>query len=199
MEFDAFTGGIEPGGLRTKNEILILICYLLSSVNVPLSKETILSIMQDNGFANYFEVTDALSELAAKGTLLCGGEPLLYTASSKAKMIAKQLDTALPLTIREKAVAAAVRLLAMAKREKENQVEIEENEHGYNVTCHVSGGDLELMEFSLYVPDHRQADLVKKNFQEAPQNVYQLLLALVTKNYSLASEIFRQEEKERKE
>ena len=57
MEFDAFTGGIEPGGLRSKDEIRILICYLLTSVSAPLSREDILSIMQENGFANYFEVT----------------------------------------------------------------------------------------------------------------------------------------------
>ena len=75
MEFDAFTGGVEPGGLRTKNEILILICYLLSGPNISLSKDEILQIMQDNGFANYFEVTDALSELTAKGNLLAQGSP----------------------------------------------------------------------------------------------------------------------------
>ena len=32
VETDAFTGGIAPGGLRTKNDIRILLCYLLSSV-----------------------------------------------------------------------------------------------------------------------------------------------------------------------
>ena len=45
MEFDAFTGGVEPGGLRTKNQIRILICYLLSSVDAPLSRQDIIGIM----------------------------------------------------------------------------------------------------------------------------------------------------------
>lgn len=74
-----------------------------------------------------------------------------------------------------KAVAAAMNLLASAKRERENKVEIQKTEQGYNVICHVSGGNLELMRFSLYVPDNRQARMVKKNFQSAPQNVYQLM------------------------
>ena len=52
MEFDAFTGGVEPGGLRTKNQIRILICYLLSSVDAPLSRQDIIGIMQDNGLSN---------------------------------------------------------------------------------------------------------------------------------------------------
>ena len=32
MDFDALTGGVEPGGLRVKNDIRLLICYLLSSL-----------------------------------------------------------------------------------------------------------------------------------------------------------------------
>ena len=113
-------------------------------------------------------------------------------ATPQAKMIAGQLDNALPLSIREKAVAAAMNLLSSAKRERENKVEIQKTEKGYNVTCHVSGGNLELMRFSLYVPDSRQAKMVKKNFQSAPQNVYQLMLALVTENYTLAKEVFKE-------
>ena len=57
MEFDAFTAGIEPGGLRTKNDIRIMVCYILNSVKAPLSKENILNILQEKGLANYFEIT----------------------------------------------------------------------------------------------------------------------------------------------
>ena len=38
MEYDAFTGGVAPGGLRSKSDIRILICYMLKSVNAPLSR-----------------------------------------------------------------------------------------------------------------------------------------------------------------
>ena len=40
MEFDAFNAGIEPGGLRSKNDIRILICYMLCGAGAPLSKTT---------------------------------------------------------------------------------------------------------------------------------------------------------------
>lgn len=69
MEFDAFNGGVEPGGLRSKDEIRILICYLLASVGDPLSREDIISIVRDNGLANYFETVDAISEMAKKGLI----------------------------------------------------------------------------------------------------------------------------------
>ncbi|HHV33036.1 DUF4364 family protein [Caproiciproducens sp. LBM24188] len=193
MEFDAFTGGVEPGGLRTKNEIRILICYLLSSVNAPLSKEDILNIVQDNGFANYFEVTDALSELAEHGNIIVSGEKKeLCTASDTAKLIAKQLDTALPHSVRDKAVAAAITLLAKAKREQENSVEILRDERGYQVRCHISGGNLELMSFTLHVPDKFQANMVKEQFHNSPETVYRMMLALVTGNHDVAAEILKE-------
>ena len=193
MEIDAFTGGVEPGGLRTKNEIRILICYLLSSVKAPLSKEDILNIVQDNGFANYFEVTDALSELAEHGNIIVSGEKKeLCTASDTAKLIAKQLDTALPHSVRDKAVAAAITLLAKAKREQENSVEILRDERGYQVRCHISGGNLELMSFTLHVPDKFQANMVKEQFHNSPETVYRMMLALVTGNHDVAAEILKE-------
>ena len=43
MDKDVFTGGVDPGGLWTKNDIRILICYILSSVSAPLTGEDISS------------------------------------------------------------------------------------------------------------------------------------------------------------
>jgi hypothetical protein len=188
VAFDAFTAGIEPGGLRTKNEIRILICYLLNSVGVPLSKDGIIAIMQDNGLANYFEVADAVAEMSEKG-ILCrdSGHPDAFTLSDNGKIIAKQLDTALPPSVRNKAVGTALRLLAEAKRERENRVEFIRVDKGYHVICHISGGDMDLMKITLYVPDLNQANMVKKNFHRSPEIVYRMLLALLTGRNDMAA------------
>ncbi len=192
MEFNAFSAGVELGGLRNKSEIKLLICYLLASVNTPLSKSDIISIIQDNGLANYFEVTDSLAELTEKGNLIVSGEKKeLCAISETGRMVAKQLDKSLPSAVRDKAVAAAINLLAKAKRESENQVEIIKAERGYNVVCHISGGEMELMRFTLYVPDMYQANMVKDQFHRSPETVYRMLLALVTGNDDLAAEILK--------
>jgi hypothetical protein len=192
LDFDAFTGGVAPGGLRNKNQIRILICYLLASVNAPLSKNDILSIVQDNGLANYFEVTDALAELTEKGNVITSGDNNeLCAASETARMIAKQLDTAIPSAVRDKTIAAAINMLAKARRENENQVEIVKMEKGYHVICHISGGDMDLMNFTLYVPDLYQANMVKQNFHNSPEAVYSMMLALVTGNCDMASTILK--------
>ena len=185
MEYDAFTGGIEPGGLRTKNDIRILICYILNSVKAPLSKEDLQQILQEKALANYFEVNDAISFLAAGGNISLTEDGLCQIAPTGAE-IADTLDIALPLSVRDKALEAAFTLLADAKTERENQVDIEKTPYGYNVTCHISGGEMDLMSFSIYVPDLFQARMVKKNFHKDPAGIYKLLLSTITGNRELA-------------
>lgn len=192
MKYDAFSAGVEPGGLRSRDEIRILICYLLTSVGAPLSRSDILKIMQAHGLANYFEVSDALSDLTENGNVILQGEHgELCTASDTARMIAKQLESALPPVVRNKAVSAALQLLADAKRERENKVEIEKTERGCTVTCHISGGRDDLMAFVLHVPDLNQARMVKENFQRSPETVYRTLLALVTGDMNLAADLLK--------
>ena len=56
MEYDAFDAGIELGGLRSRDDIRLLICYLLKSVDAPMTREMLNDAMQEDGLANFFEV-----------------------------------------------------------------------------------------------------------------------------------------------
>ncbi len=187
MKFDAFTAGVALGGLRSKNDIKLLICYVLSSINQPLSKDDIVSVLQENDLANYFEINDAFSDLIGNNNICqCSPDSSTYVITETGKIIATQLDTALPISIREKAIAAAINLLAKVKRENENTVTIKKEQNGYYVTCNVSGGtDMNLLTINLFVPDSKQAELVKVNFQNNPDLVYSCMLALMTKNPDL--------------
>lgn len=192
MENDTFTGGVGPGGLRTKNDIRVLLCYLLASVSAPLRQDDILSILQEYNLANYFEIMDALSYLLEKGLLSPVPDlPGFLSIGLGGREIASQLDGTLPLAIREKTVAAAANLLARARREQENRVEIKKNEKGYSVTCHVSDGEMDLMAFTLYAPDLYQARLIKRNFHRNPEVIYQVMLAAVTGSRDLAADALR--------
>lgn len=192
MGFDAFTAGIEPGGLRSKNDIKLLICYLLSSIKTGLTREDIFAVLQENGLANYFEAAAAFADLLQSDNIYCEDpNAKLYNVTKSGQLISEQLDIALPISVREHALSAAMNLMARVKREQENQVRIQKNENGYTVQCSVSGGDMDLMSFSLYVPDMLQAKMVKKNFHKDPERVYRCMLALVTGNEDLISELLR--------
>ena len=166
MEYDAFTGGVAPGGLRSKSDIRILICYMLKSVNAPLSGDDIIKVLQDKALVSLGNVTRE--------------EDNTYVLTKRGKSVADDLEQLIPSSVRDKAVAAATALLASAKMERENVATIVRTENGYNVTCHISGGEMELMSLTVYVPDLYQAREVKKNFHRDPQRVYNLMLAALT-------------------
>ncbi len=179
MRQDAFAEGVEPGGLWNKNDIRILLCYILSSVDAPLDREDISQIIQRKALANYFEVGDALAALVKQGNV-SRDEGGFYTITAAGREIARNLDVTLPLSVRDKALEAAIRLMADARARRENRVEISETEKGCQVTCHISGGTLDLMTVSLYVPDRAQAERVEQNFYRDPEGVYKLLLSSLT-------------------
>ena len=89
---------------------------------------------------------------------------------------------------------AAVTLLADARSRRENRVEIQETERGWQVDCHISGGDMELLSFTLYVPDRAQAEFVRDRFHRNPEGIYRLLLAALTGDRALARELFEEQE-----
>ena len=190
MEFDALTAGVKPGGLRSKQDIKLLICYLLSSIPQGLSKTDLINVLQDNNLANYFEVASAFDELLKQGNLTeAQEEETFYTVTASGKMIAQELDVSLPISIREQVLSAALSLMAQQKRERENTVTITKIENGWQVECHISGGEMDLMSFTLYVPDMMQAKLVKRNFQKDPQLIYSCMLAALTRNQDMVREL----------
>lgn len=183
MAFDTFDEGISPGGMRSKNEIKTLICYLFNSVKENLDKDLIVQSVLKQGLANYFETSSAFDDLVNNGNLvLADADSNQYALSENGIIIANQLDSTLAYSVKEKALDCALTLLAQKKTERENSVEITKNENGFTVNCSISGGDIELFSFKLYAPQMEQALIIKKNFLENPSKVYKVMLALMTKD-----------------
>ena len=177
--FDAFSGGVLPGGLWTQSDIRILICYLLQSISGSLTEEDITKVIHENGMANYFEVKDAVASLLKHKHIITKEDTTLELTDS-GREIARQLDVSLPRSVRDKAVNLAVRLLSQVRSRRENQVDIEETDAGYMVHCKISGGTMNLMTISLYVPDKKQAYHVRERFHADPAGVYEHLLSYLT-------------------
>ncbi|MBQ4105472.1 MAG: DUF4364 family protein [Clostridia bacterium] len=186
MAFDTFDEGISLGGIRSKTEVRILICYLFTSVKQPMSKETVVDALLHKGLTNYFEASSCFDDLV-KGGNLCplDSNPKLFTATANGRIISEQLENNIALTVKERAYECALALLEKEKKEKENKVTIEKSENGYTIRCSISGGDMELMSVSLHLADIEQARTVKKNFYKNPQLFYKVMLATMTRNNAL--------------
>ncbi len=177
MEYDALTAGVAPGGLNNFQQIKLLICYILRAVKSSVSVELLPEMLQYEQLANYFEVSQAMDELASDGNIAQDDGAISLT--EKGENAVNELDFILPLSVKEKATRAAVSLLTKIRIAKENKVEIAETQNGYNVSCIVYDREIELMKLNLLVPDKAQAEAVKRAFMEDPQSVYAGTVAML--------------------
>lgn len=195
MAFDTFDEGIIPGGLRSKNEIKVLICYLFHTVNDSLSKNIVVAAIQNESLANYFETLSAFDDLVQNENLRecenCSKDKT-YILTENGKMIANQLETTLSYTVKDKAYVCATKLLSQKQTEKNNSAEIIKTDVGYNIECKISGGDIELLKFTIYAPTLEQAILIRKNFYKNPTLIYNIVLSLVTNDKASVNDALEQ-------
>lgn len=180
---NTFIEGVDPDGLKDISDIKSMICYLIKSVNEPLTKKLINDILQDDySLANYFEVNQAISELLKSGVIrkepLDGEEVLVVDEKTTAS--ASYFEKDLPRSVREKAINCAVRLLTRSRRERENEILVEKLDKGYNVTFTLYDVDTEFMKLTVYVSDLLQVEVVKENFLNDPTKLYSGIISSLT-------------------
>ena len=183
MEFDAFDAGIELGGLRNRDDIRLLVCYLLKSIDAPMTRQMLNDAMQEDGLANFFEVGQAIEELLKTGNITADilDDEEVISVTEKGREAAELLQTSLPKTVREKAVNSAIRLTTKAKVERENKIGVKkEDDGGYTITFTLFDRDTEMMKLSIYVVDSLQLETVKQNFINDPVKVYSSIITSLT-------------------
>lgn len=175
---DAFSAGVEPGGLRNQSEIKVLVAFLLDRLERPLSKRQLFTVIGEEGIANYFEASQAVADLQNDGNIYIevkDDEEFMYLTDS-GKMV-MNIENEVPAAIREKALNSAVHLQIVERRLKENNIEIKQLENGCNVTFALTDGDDTLMKLTLYVADMEQAKAVRDKILEDPVKIYSQILS----------------------
>ena len=174
-EFDAISQGVELGGLRSKTQIKLLINYVVASIKEPVSTPIIIEALQLHGLANYFEVTQAIDDLIDNGNL-SESDGMLYI-TPKGVLSVGELSEELPNSVKETALADAMKLMLLEKRESENTVDIKKTENGYYVTFRIMHKEISLMELTVYAADFEQAEQLKSHFLKDPAHVYSTVAA----------------------
>ncbi len=174
QHYDAFTGGIVLGGMRTKADIRVLLCYILKSLDAPFSKAGLNEVLQSTSLANFFEVNDALSALLGSGLIVSETreQDEYYTLTADGRMVADRLETDLPLSVRKTAVASAMALLAKERASAGAKADIIRLEKGYHVQLTIKDGDTVMMQALLYAADSMQANAVADAFMNDPARLY---------------------------
>ena len=176
---NAFSAGVIPGGLNNKNEIRILICYILDKFNISMKKSDIILILQANGLANYFDTSEAFSELISNELVIKSNENSdEFLITNQGQIIAHELEKSLPKSVREKALQAVESYLERVRNEKENTVIITQNNYGFLVTCNIKDRDFKMMKLELYAPDLESANNIKSKFYKDPSEIYGKILGI---------------------
>lgn len=182
-EFDAFTQGTTVGGMRTKNDLRILLCYILKNLHSPISKSGMDYLFQTTELANFFEVGDALSSLAKNGLAYEDvhedGEKY-YTLTSRGSEVAGNLETDIPLSTRKIAVKAALDVISREEQKRYTDASVTKLENGYNVVLTIRDqGDI-MMQTVLYCADSLQASMLCERFMNDPGKLYGGIIDLLT-------------------
>ena len=181
MTHDAFSAGVEPGGLYSSKDIKILICYMLAGTGEPMPRQAVMDVIAGNGMANFFEASAAIDELIRLKNLEEQPDGSLTVTPTGAEAAAT-LSRSIPYTLRDRSVKASLQLLARIRRERENTVVIEKNGTGCLVACRIGDKTDPLLTLTLNVADELQAKLIRENFLEQPELLYRSVLAILTGN-----------------
>ncbi len=189
MSADAFTSGVKPGGLNSKREIRILLCYLLNSTHTPVTMEQLEGSLWGEELVNYFELAVAVADLCDNDFIK--KEENGYVLMPKGKEIAESLSRDVAITVKETALRAVIHMQRMSIKQAQHKTNIEELENGYRVTGWMEENGEEMFKFSLYMPDLASANFVKKQFILHGDAVYAIMLSGVTANVPLINTAFK--------
>ena len=166
--------GVNPGGLQSRTDIRVLICYLVHNSKNPLPLEKVKEKLHFNGIANYFETAFAISELVENNTITASTDSdgtVYYKGTADCSNIAKSIGNSLPFSVREDAIEICNEIINRNKNERANKFSQEKCEFGVYVTCSVMENNHELASVKLLVPDEATANAVKENFLTNPRAV----------------------------
>ena len=174
MAFNAFVGGIQPGGLTNDFEVKILICFLLDSLkkNSPgaalsdgeqpgLSFDELNEIFQETGLVNYFEFAESMSELEKtehiRRQMTPDGEKEIFVITEVGSIT---FQKTLPLTVREKTLETARHLTEVQKCMDEVDVNYHPVSDGYILQLTIRDIGSDILNLNVFLPTEEECILV---------------------------------------
>lgn len=177
-EINAFGEGVTEGGLRNTTQIKILVEYVIESLKDSITSEMMVEAIITNNLANYFEVSQAISDLIENGCISVNDEMLLCLTDKGSESL-KELVGVLPATVKERAISAAAAIQLKYRNEGSNKAVIVKSGEGYNVICNVLHNDAPVMSLTLYTTDFTQAENIKIKFMEDPAKIYATVISAI--------------------
>lgn len=185
LDLNAFTAGVEPGGLTHGYEIKILVCYLLEQIGTGMTFTQISDALLHRSLVNYFELANALSDLAESGHLTCEDcagrqEDTIYRLTDLGRQTAITFRHAAGFCPRESGQIRQAISCCAGKLNRRTMLPSCKTEDGYIVDMTICDIGSDLLSLSLFMPTEQEADQVRQHFLSDPLLTYKGVLALLT-------------------
>jgi hypothetical protein len=170
-------------GMSNQTDVKIFILFLMDNINYPLDYSTIHDICIQNGYVGGFDFAACFSQLKELGHILEDSEEgeTYYVISPTGKMVSAELQSNLLLSIREKSLKSAMRLLSFKKRQATTASAIEKRDDGkYTLCCSITEPGGNVLKLELCLSSRLQAESMQKKFDKEPESVYRRLLSVLS-------------------
>lgn len=184
MSVSNFSEGVRPGGLTTTTEVRILLCYILDSLNVLITRQQLEDVLLGEELVNYFTMAESLTQLVAQG--LMTEDDGVFRITEQGRTVAQTLAQDVPRTVRDTAVRGVIRAQQYAAKQAAHHSQVVKTAQGNVVQASIGDGAGPLFKLELYMPDDLTAKAVQRKFVEHGDTVYKLVLAALTENRELA-------------
>ncbi len=182
MSFNAFVGGIQPGGLTNSFEVKVLVCFLLDHIKQPLTFDELNEIFQNTGLVNYFEFAESMSDLEKTGHIRreTAQDGIEYFALTEVGSVTAQtFQKTLPLSVREKTMEVAYKLSEARKCMDEVQITYQPVADGYILNMVMKDIGSDLLDLKVFLPTEEECLRVKERIQQDPAQFYAQTMALL--------------------
>jgi DNA-binding PadR family transcriptional regulator len=157
----------------------LMVLYMLSKVNFPLSNSQISEFMLDRQYTTYFTLQEVLSSLSDDGFI----QVLTYRNSTQYKLTKEGSET---ISFFNSKISNAIRD-EIDKYLKENRYDLKcevgtisdyyrTTSGDYIAHCQVKEGDTNLIELNIAVPLESQADAMCSKWKDASQEIYDYIM-----------------------
>jgi len=175
------------GFIREKNDIKFLILYCMKFLREPISLENLADIALCDGGFGYFEYAEAVGELVQSGHIAednSSGSRML-TITALGMDTAAAFERQLPISVRESARKSAARVVREIYRSAAIQSETIQRTDGTRaVRIAFVDAQTPVFQLELIVLSEEQAQLIRKNFHENAEKIYDGVLSALFNDYS---------------
>lgn len=176
------TAGVAPGGLYSREQIRLLLCWLALRLPEPLTAQQAERCFMEEGLANYFEFYAALDSLLAEGRLEAGradGATQLRIPGPYRRAV-EELALELPRQARARALFRAEQIQERERRERDNLISVYPlKDGGFLMTFRQGSGSDTLMSVTVYLADREQVERVRGRFLREPGRLYEAVIGVL--------------------